>query len=149
MNLPRFTDQNYRLNDFEQEVWVVCPQCRQQAVARIHNNDKEARLNCVHCGYSKAASKLVQYADRKYAELEQAAHLYFDAELWLSYPFKGEVFWAYNPSHLTYIEQYVAAKLREQKDRTHFTLLEKLPKFYHDAKNRKALLKIISKLKNK
>lgn len=149
MNLPRFTDQNYRLSDFEQEVWVVCPQCRQQAVAHIHNNDKEARLNCVHCGYSKSASKLVQYADRKYAELKQAAHLYFNAELWLSYAFKGEVFWAYNPSHLTYIEQYVAAKLREQKDRTHFTLLEKLPKFYHDAKNRKALLKIISKLKNK
>jgi hypothetical protein len=39
--------------------------------------------------------------------------------------------------------------LREHKDRTHFTLLEKLPKFYHEAKNREGVLKIIAKLNNK
>ena len=39
--------------------------------------------------------------------------------------------------------------LREHKDRTHFTLLEKLPRFYHEAKNREVLLKLIAKLKAK
>jgi hypothetical protein len=39
--------------------------------------------------------------------------------------------------------------MREHKDRAHFTLLEKLPKFYHEGKNRTALLKIIEKLKKK
>jgi len=36
---------------------------------------------------------------------------------------------------------------REHKDRQHFTLLEKLPAFYHQAKNRDGLLKVIGKLK--
>lgn len=77
------------------------------------------------------------------------AQLYFNAELWLQMPFRGDVFIAYNQEHLEYLEKYISASLREHKDRTHFTLLEKLPKFYHDAKNRDALLKIISKLKRK
>ena len=63
--------------------------------------------------------------------------------------FKGERFFAYNGEHLAYLERYIAATLREHKDRTGFTLLEKLPKFYHEAKNREALLKIIQRLKSK
>ena len=67
----------------------------------------------------------------------------------LSFGFKNDVFWSYNHEHLAYLEQYISATLREHRDRSHFTLLEKLPKFYHEAKNRDALLKIIKKLKNK
>jgi len=59
------------------------------------------------------------------------------------------VFFAYNLKHLEYLEQYIAAGLREHKNRKGFTLLEKLPKFYHEAKNRGALLRIIQKLKMK
>jgi hypothetical protein len=63
--------------------------------------------------------------------------------------FKNDVIFAFNGDHLNYLENYISANLREHKDRNHFTLLEKLPKFYHEAKNREALLKIIQKLKNK
>lgn len=56
---------------------------------------------------------------------------------------------AFNLEHLTYLEQYIADDLREHKDRTGFTLLERLPKFYHEAKNRKALLAIIQKVEEK
>ena len=78
-----------------------------------------------------------------------AAHQYFQAEIWLKAPFKNDVFWGYNDKHLEYLERYISATLREHKDRSHFTLLEKLPKFYHDAKKRDGLLKIIAKLKSK
>lgn len=78
-----------------------------------------------------------------------AAHSYFHAKLFLEHPYKKDIFYAYNGEHLNYLEQYIAADLREHKDRTGFTLLEKLPKFYHDTKNRKALLSIIQKLKKK
>ena len=104
-----------------------------------------ARLFCTHCGYNKECStKLV-----KNGSIETAANYYFNAELWLKAPFKNDVFWAYNDDHLTYLEGYINASLREHKNRSGFTLLEKLPKFYHEAKNRDALLKIIAKLKNK
>ena len=149
MTTNRFQDQNHRLTHFEKEVWVVCPKCAKQAVAQLKEEDKEARLNCKHCGYSKQKTILVQYQEGKYAVLKQAAHAYFDVELWFKAPFKNDVFWAYNPAHLEYLEDYISAKLREHKDRSHFTLLEKLPKFYHEAKNREDLLKVIEKLKVK
>lgn len=147
MNDHRFTDQHKRLTDFQNEVWVYCPQCQKQSIARLLPEAKNARLACVHCGFHKEFSTVVSDESGSSYEIIQAAHMYFDAALWFSAPFKNEVIWAYNPKHLEYIEMYISAKLREQKDRTHFTLLEKLPKFYHEARNRDALLKIIGKLK--
>jgi predicted RNA-binding Zn-ribbon protein involved in translation (DUF1610 family) len=149
MTTTRFTDKKYRLSDFENEVWVICPSCSKQAIARTNVGEKQARLLCVHCGHNAVSATLHAYKKGKTLEVKQAAHLFFDAELWFAAPFKGEVFCAYNPEHLEYIEQYIAAKISEHKDRTHFTLLEKLPKFYHEAKNREGLLKLIDKLKRK
>ena len=77
------------------------------------------------------------------------AHAFFGAELWLQAAFKNEVFWAYNDRHLDYLQHYIGAGLREHKNRTHFTMLEKLPKFMQLAKHREGLLKLIRKLKEK
>lgn len=149
MSDHRFKDQHKTLNDFQNEVWVHCLQCYKQTVARLLTEDKKARITCAHCGNHKEVSTLIAYNNGSYYELKQATHTYFGASLWFAHPFKNDVFWAYNRAHLEYLENYISAKLREHKDRTHFTLLEKLPKFYHDAKNRDSLLKIIEKLKNK
>lgn len=141
----RFEDENLVLADFFNEVLVVCKACAKKAVATTNIETKKIRLFCVHCGYNKEA----------YAEVDQhtfiikPANQFFDAELWLQSDFKKERFWAYNDKHLDYLERYISATLREHKERGHFTLLEKLPKFYHEAKNREGLLKIITKLKNK
>ncbi len=129
--MNRFQDENLLLSDFYQEVVVVCPTCAKKAMAKVNYETKTARLFCTNCGCNKEA------------------HQYFQAQLWLQAPFKNEIFWAYNDKHLEYLERYIAATIREHKDRTGFTLLEKLPKFYHEAKNREALLKIITKLQRK
>jgi hypothetical protein len=139
----RFQDENFRLTDFYHNVLVVCPSCKNQADANVDFELQKAKLLCKSCFYSKSTAIL--FGPK--AQLHMAAHGYFHAELWLQAPFKNEIFWAYNQAHLQYLEQYIGATLREHKDRTHFTLLEKLPKFYHEAKNRSALLKLIKKLK--
>ena len=141
----RFNDENKTLSDFSDEVWVVCPVCPGKAIARADYQLNKARLFCVQCGYNKELSTEIA----KNMTVNQPAHLFFDAELWLQATFKNEMFMAYNGRHLEYLEQYITAKLREHKDRSHFTLIEKLPKFYHKAQNREALLKIIAKLKSK
>lgn len=148
MKPTRFQDQHKRLSDFQTEVWVSCPRCKQRAVAKVDYELCEARLLCLGCGYHKKQSAEMTVMGHK-GNWTMAAHYYFDAELWLQYPFKNDVFFAYNPAHLEYLGQYIAAGLREHKDRAHFTLLEKLPRFYHQAKNREALLRIISLLKQK
>lgn len=140
----RFQDDNLILSNFYKEVWVVCPSCAKKAMANVNFETKTARLFCTLCGCNKETTTAI-----KNGSIEMAANHYFNAELWLKAPFKYEVFWAYNDKHLEYLERYISATIREHKDRTHFTLLEKLPKFYHEAKNRTGLLKIIKKLKNK
>lgn len=146
MNSKRFQDQNKTTQDFYQEVWVVCPACTKKSIAKADYDKKQARLYCESCGYNKQVPTETSVLGVK-ENWEMAAHGYFNAKLWLQHPFKNDLFYAFNGEHLNYLEQYIAAGLREHKDRTHFTLLEKLPKFYHEAKNRKTLLKIIEKLK--
>ena len=144
----RFQDQNKPARDFYKEVWVVCPACSKKAIAKADFEKKTARLFCENCGYNKnvsTESKILKFTVNNI----NAAHLFFGAELWLQHPFKDDVFVAYNGAELDYLEAYISAGLREHKDRTGFTLLEKLPRFYHEAKNRDALLKIIKKLKEK
>jgi hypothetical protein len=143
-NPNRFQDENLILSNFYQEVWVACPSCAKKAMSKVNYENKTARLFCTSCGYNKETTTAI-----KNGTIETVANYYFQAELWLKVPFKNEMFWAYNDKHLEYLERYISATLREHKDRTHFTLLEKLPKFYHEAKNRESLLKIIAKLKSK
>jgi hypothetical protein len=137
--LHRFRDQHLRISDFWHDVDVVCPKCASHAKA-IAGTDMSAKLTCVFCGYSKE-EKLDHYYG--------SASRHFNADLWFQASFKNNILWAYSRAHLEYIEKYIGAKLREHQNRLHYTLLEKLPKFYHNAKNREALLKTISRLKQK
>lgn len=142
----RFQDKNFRISHFYKEVWVVCPACKSKAIATVDFDAKQARLLCTHCGYNKDVCTRFG----KSGSVQTAADWFFDVELWLTAPFKkNEVVWAYNDKHLAYLKEYISADLREHKDRTGFTLLEKLPRFYHEAKNREALLKVIEKLEKK
>jgi hypothetical protein len=129
-------------------VAVVCAKCQKKAKATVHFEEKKAKLICSHCGFYESKSTLLTYLGST-GHFQTSANSYFDVELWYAASFKSDFFFAYNEAHLLYLEQYIGAKLREHKDRSHFTLLEKLPKFYHEAKNREALLKLIEKLKKK
>ncbi len=144
----RFIDQNKTITEFQDEAWVKCPSCGKRAIAIADYGLKKSRLSCPNCSYHKELITQVESSGMM-GNLIMAANQYFDAELWLQHPFKNDIFFAYNDKHLYYLENYISAKLREHKDRSHFTLLERLPKFYHEGKNRKALLKIIERLKTR
>jgi transcription elongation factor Elf1 len=140
----RFQDENLTLSDFYKEVLVICTLCEKEAIAKVDFETKSARLFCVNCGYNKETTTTINKG-----AIQTSANHYFNAYFWLKAPFKNEVFCAYNYKHLAYLERYINASLREHKNRTHFTILEKLPKFYHEAKNREDLLKLIVKLRKK
>ena len=108
------------------------------------------RLVCAHCGLTK------DRAAHAYPPRELDAW-YEQLELWLQMPCCGETLWAYNQEHLDFLEQYVAATLRERtrKDGTtlsqtaarNSTLASRLPAWIKSAKNRDEVLKCISKLR--
>ncbi|MCW3073602.1 MAG: hypothetical protein JWP69_671 [Flaviaesturariibacter sp.] len=145
----RFQDKDLTTADFYGEVAVECPACRQKALATADYENHLARLVCSACGYNKQASGKVTTGTWKGALLTLNANAYFRAALWFKAPFKKEILWAYNLAHLEYLESYIASGIRENRNRTRFTLAEKLPRYMQVAKNRVGLLKAIQKLKEK
>jgi hypothetical protein len=75
---------------------------------------------------------------------------YFRLPLWLQIECcGGETLWAYDKKHLNFIENYVAARLRERKPNVNKSLASRLPQWIKSAKNREEILRAIGKLKEK
>jgi len=75
-------------------------------------------------------------------------------ELWLSIECCGNRLWALNEDHLVWLEDFVAASLRERRrDPAHgwsnSSLASRLPRWITAAENRDMILKAIEKLKTK
>jgi hypothetical protein len=81
-----------------------------------------------------------------YANNKQATDPYFGLQLWLQFPIDDNILWAYNYDHLNYLKTYVAAKLREERVVTKYSMTQKLPNFIKLAKNRDRILKAIERL---
>lgn len=101
------------------------------------------RLTCTSCGL---------IMDRLSDGYGRATWSGFD--LWLSAPFRGEVFWAHNASHLAHLRAYIGATLRERfpegrLEGDHWesqTMVEMLPTWMKLAANRDPLLALIDDL---
>jgi hypothetical protein len=77
---------------------------------------------------------------------------YFGLPLWLQIPCCGEVLWAYNERHLSLLEGFVAARLRERSRDERYgwsnrSLPSRLPPWIKSGKNREHVLKGLSRLR--
>lgn len=68
--------------------------------------------------------------------------------LWLSVPFRGRVLWALNADHLTFLENYVAAGLRETAP-GNGRLASRLPAWIKSAKNRDDIVRALARLRER
>lgn len=76
---------------------------------------------------------------------------FFHLPVWLQAEFSGEVLWAYNLEHLDFLAAHVGAKLRERNG-FQFNVKSigaRLPRWMTAAHNREAILKALTKLKEK
>ncbi len=143
---PRFQDSNALIDEFTDKFLVHCPQCQKCAVVitnKVQKNKRfsEARVSCAGCGYNREW-------DGKVLTIGGNVDWCFKLPLWLQTPCCGEVLWAYNEEHLTYLENFVAAKLRERKGYiSHSSVITRLPGWLKTAKNRDEILKCITKLR--
>jgi hypothetical protein len=112
------------VNKFQSKMKIFCKVCKQE---RIYQ------------------AKYV----KTYANDKQATDPYFGMQLWLQTSVDDNILWAYNFEHLTYIKEYVEAKLREAVAGGKYSLAWKLPKFIKAAKNRQKILKAIKRLEKK
>jgi DNA-directed RNA polymerase subunit M/transcription elongation factor TFIIS len=154
---------------------LVCSHCtHSEAAADLIRYKVSVRRNCDTCG--KLISKVIPHSKepvdafaipcpscgevriykprnepytQPYNDPSDGLAPIFGLPLWLQGSIRGNLFWAYNRQHLYAIKEYVGAKLRERQTTTHTTMVERLPQFIKDAKNRDAILKLIEKLERK
>jgi hypothetical protein len=71
--------------------------------------------------------------------------------LWLQTDCCGHTLWSYNDKHLSFIEAYVSAELRERSADeygwSNRSLASRLPQWIKSGKHRDQILKAISKMK--
>ena len=152
------------IDAFSDTFLVVCPQCSQRALVRDRGQTLQPRvlLACPHCGYNQfweATAPVImtarnrQHYKRGQIGIGDAVDWYFHRPLWLQQPCCGATLWAYNPTHLAFIEDYVHALLRERQPDaqgwSNRSLRSRFPKWMQAAKNRTAVLACIEKLKQK
>ena len=104
---------------------------------------------CPECNYqNQVVPKFDLYKDGGMYN-HQSKDQYYGLDFWYSTTFKNNNFWAYNFEHLIEIENYVSAELRKRHSGQYQSMVEKLPKWISNSKNRESILKTIAKLKKK
>jgi DNA-directed RNA polymerase subunit M/transcription elongation factor TFIIS len=135
-------------NRYEAIVKRACDNCGKAIEVIIPNNKEkveELTIPCSHCGIVRTYKPKNDQYRLKY-QSNGVCDPIFSLPLWFQTDVKGEVFWAYNRTHLNEIRDYVSAKLRERQTTTHMTMVERLPNFIKAAKNREVIVRAIDKM---
>jgi len=103
----------------------------------------EARLLCPGC-----KTETLQPIAWSRTQQSTPSDPYFGHPLWFVSTVKGDVFWAYNAAHLSFIRNYVQATIRIREPNRNSSLASRLPQFLLDHRNRLAVLKAIRALEN-
>lgn len=101
------------------------------------------KVRCAGCGHEQLYDTKYQLT---YANDSQATDPFLGLQLWLQTPIDNNTLWAYNHEHLSFLKNYVSAKLREEAVVSKYALRQRLPNFIKLAKNRERVLKAIEKL---
>lgn len=128
-----------------------CDNCGKPIETTISNNKvevEELTIPCPNCGIIRTYKPRNEEYKLVYKN-EGLGDPVFNLPLWFQCDVRGNLFWGYNRKHLTEIRNYVSSILRERQTMTHTTMVERLPNFIKDAKNRAAIVKAIDKMLKK
>ncbi len=147
----RLSENGEMIYDFGNEFLVVCPKCKARAkvvpipVGSKKNNAQLTApryLICLTCVHRDTWQGGI-------IAIGASFDWYFQLPLWLQISCCGKTLWAYNETHLDFLENYVKAKLRERTPNTNKSLASRLPNWIKSAKNRDEILKCIKRLRTK
>jgi endogenous inhibitor of DNA gyrase (YacG/DUF329 family) len=129
-----------------------CDNCGKAIEIKVPNQKEKSEVinaPCPHCGVTRTFEPRNESYRLAYLEKGKASDPVFRLPLWFQTEVRDNLFWAFNRDHLLEIKSYVGSKLRERQTTTHTTMVEKLPTFIKEAKNREAILKAIERLEHK
>lgn len=97
----------------ENPVLVVCPKCQEQAYVLPDPKKRVRDLQnwcAINAGYTKRSDGSIQV----YKWHDNPVDSYFGCNLWLQTNCLGNTLWAFSDKHLTLLEEYIEAGLRER-----------------------------------
>jgi endogenous inhibitor of DNA gyrase (YacG/DUF329 family) len=126
-----------------------CDNCGKRVDTMIPDQKEKTNtitISCPYCGVTRIHEPRNEAYKLLYKRGDKTGDPIFGLPLWFQTGIKDNLFWAFNREHLMEIKAYVKARLRERQTTTYTTMVEKLPNFIKDSKNRDAILKAIAKL---
>lgn len=96
--------------------------------------------------YLSASRVLVRCPRCAAAAVATTALTFRGLDLWLQIPCAGHVLWAYDQTHLDFLERYVAAGIREQAP-GNTSLASRLPRWIKARENRAPLVRALARLR--
>ncbi|PJJ64735.1 hypothetical protein [Chryseobacterium geocarposphaerae] len=132
-------------------VKLNCPVCAhliRHEQGNLKEKPKNINVKCDECESSFQIQPKTEKHLNSYAKEEGLIHdPIFGCPYYFQEDFKGKLFWARNREHLLEMENYVSSDLRTRLP-YRMRMVERLPTFIKEAKNREAILKILQKWKN-
>ncbi len=135
---------------YKAHIKLYCPFCAhtiRYEQGKLKEKPKNITVQCDECDVSfQVQPKIEKYLDSYGKETGLTHDPVFGCPYYFQEDFKGKLFWAKNREHLLEMESYVSSGLRTLPYR--MRMVERLPTFIKEAKNREAILKILQKWKN-
>lgn len=129
---------------------LYCPFCShpiRYEQGKLKEKPQNITVRCDECDASfQVQPKIEKYLDSYGRETGLIHDPVFGCPYFFREDCKGKLFWAKNREHLLEMESYVSSGLRTLPYR--MRMVERLPTFIKEAKNREAILKILQKWKN-
>jgi hypothetical protein len=163
--MPTRDKEGYKkfIHDFVDLVLVVCPQCSGEAI--VHSKFsfrkiqyQEIKVTCASCGFNKTQKEItssILYSrsatKTKYILFGAPVDPFFKYPLRLQDSVNGNLFWAYNYEHLSFIRDLIEARLRERTNQSNFnaSVASRLPRWLTSKSNRETVLNVIERLSKK
>lgn len=128
-----------------------CPDCSKTQPLRILRYDgtptKAKRYVSWLCSCGKQVKRQINwYPDRS---SDAPVDPFFGYPLLLQFLVGGEILWAYNEQHLTHLQDYISADIRERKIHGKWSMVTRLPTWMKLAKNRPKVLRGLRKLETR
>jgi len=130
---------------------IYCPVCThpiRYEQGNLKKKPKNIQVRCDECDSSFQVKPKTEECLKSYVKEKGLIHdKVFGCPYYFQENFRGKLFWARNREHLLEMENYISSDLRTRLP-YRMQMVERLPTFIKEAKNREAILKILQKWKN-
>ncbi len=143
---------NASLNNYLREVHCICPKCGGNSIISAGSeysmpwvpfNVKFICLNCTYRSTGYESKDSMHFVNFNYAE---GLEPYFGYQLRFHINIKGHPLFIFNLKHAEDIVEYVAVEDRPNPENSKWSMVNRLPKWVKLSKNRKAVLKSLTRL---